>query len=210
MSDQKPRARTPAGDLHEACLREALAVISEQGVEALSLRDVARRLGVSHQAPYRHFSSRDHLLAEIVRRAFAGFAEALDARPVHPDPHQNLHAMGEAYLGYAQRHPLHYRLMFGSVLPDPEAHPAMMQSAAHAFSQLRDALLIVHGGARKPGAKRAAELDALYVWSTMHGLASLIQTEALSYAGLPKATLAQAVGHVMARIGTGLSNPPDA
>lgn len=209
MSSQKTRSRTAAGDLHEACLREALVIIGDSGVEALSLREVARRLGVSHQAPYKHFSSRDHLLAEIVRRSFAEFALALDSRPLHTDPHQNLHAMGEAYLDYAFRYPLHYRLMFGSVLPNPEAHPDMMQSASHAFSQLREALLIVHGGPKKSGAKRAAELDSLYVWSVMHGLASLVQTEALSFAGLPKVVLDQAIGHVMSRIGTGLAGPQD-
>lgn len=197
--------RTPAGDLHEACLGEALAILAEQGLEKLSLREVARRLGVSHQAPYRHFASRDHLLAEMVQQCFADFAQHIDARPQVGEPHQDLHAMGEAYLDYALRHPLQYRLMFGHVLPDREAHPAMMESAAHAFAQLRGALLRVHGGLRKAGAKRAAELDALYVWSTMHGLATLVQTDALVVSGLPRAVLKEAVQHVIRRIGTGLS-----
>ncbi len=53
-------------DLKEACIQAAREVIAEQGVESLSMRDVSRKLGVSHQAPYRHFPSRDHLLAEIM------------------------------------------------------------------------------------------------------------------------------------------------
>jgi len=49
-------------DLKEACVRAAREVIAERGIEALSMRDVARKLGISHQAPYRHFEGRDHLL----------------------------------------------------------------------------------------------------------------------------------------------------
>jgi AcrR family transcriptional regulator len=58
-----------------------LAIIDSAGLEQLSLREVARRLYVSHQAPYRHFASRDHLLAEIVARAFEAFAQHLDGHP---------------------------------------------------------------------------------------------------------------------------------
>ena len=58
--------------MREACVEEALAIVGEAGLEALSLREVARRLHVSHQAPYKHFPSRDHILAEVVGRAFAG------------------------------------------------------------------------------------------------------------------------------------------
>jgi hypothetical protein len=141
----------------------------------------------------------------VVRRAFADLALAMDARPAYADPHQNLHAMGEAYLDYALRFPLHYRLMFGSPLPKPESHTDMMQSAAHAFSQLQAALWQIHGGADNPQAQALAALDALYVWSTMHGLASLVQTEALRFAGLPESVLGQAIQHVMSRIGTGLA-----
>jgi AcrR family transcriptional regulator len=51
------------GDLREACVKQALEIIAKGGIDSLSLRDVARRLGVSHQAPYKHFPSRDHILA---------------------------------------------------------------------------------------------------------------------------------------------------
>jgi len=75
---KQPRAKTR--NLRESCVLEAMAIIGETGIEELSLREVARRLGVSHQALYKHFPSRDHLLAEIVSRAFAAFAQHLDAR----------------------------------------------------------------------------------------------------------------------------------
>ena len=97
-----------------------MAIIGETGIEELSLRDVARRLGVSHQAPYKHFPSRDHLLAEIVSRAFAAFAQHLDARPRSQNPHEDLAAMGRAYLDYAREHPFHYPLMPGEMIYLPE------------------------------------------------------------------------------------------
>jgi AcrR family transcriptional regulator len=134
-------AATKPHDLREACVQEALAIIDQSGLEALSLREVARRLGVSHQAPYRHYPSRDHLLAELVRRAFAAFAAHLDARPRHTDPAADLAAMGHAYLDYAARHPLQYRLIFGTPLPPAQDHPGMMDKGRYAFGLLEAAVV---------------------------------------------------------------------
>ena len=86
MPDTPPTGPLP---LKEACLRAAREAIAEQGVEQLSLREVARRLGVSHQAPYRHFPSRDHLLAEVMRRCFqepSGKGSVLRRRSPLPKP----------------------------------------------------------------------------------------------------------------------------
>ena len=117
------------GDLREACVKEALAIIAKGGIDSLSLRDVARRLGVSHQAPYKHFPSREHILAEVVGRAYASFAAHLDKRLHSEDPYVDLGNLGRSYLDYARKHPLHYQLMFGTPLPDPAEHPEMMAKA---------------------------------------------------------------------------------
>ena len=200
---KQPRAKTR--NLRESCVLEAMAIIGETGIEELSLRDVARRLGVSHQAPYKHFPSRDHLLAEIVSRAFAAFAQHLDARRRSQNPREDLAAMGRAYLDYALEHPLHYRLMFGTPLPDPHQHPEMMRSAQHAFSLLCDCLTQMFADAGHASAKSAVELDALFVWSTMHGLASILQTSAIRTLALPSAVLAATASHTLQRIGVALS-----
>lgn len=203
-------AKRPAGtaDLREACLREALAVIERSGVESLSLREVARGLGVSHQAPYKHFASRDHLLAEVIRRIYDGFARHLDDRPRHDDPHADLGAIGEAYLAYAAAHPLQYRLMFATPLPDPIAHPAMMASARHAFAILNAAIDRVHGrpAAASP-AGRAVPLDALYVWATVHGLASIMQASAMRTLALPASVLDAMKPHAMGRLHAAMTAP---
>lgn len=190
-------------DLREACLTEALVIIETAGVEGLSLREVSRRLGVSHQAPYKHFPSRDHLLAEVVRRAFEAFAVYLDAHPTTDNPHADLGMMGRAYLMYAREHPLQYRLMFGTPLPDATQHPEMMHSARHAFSLLRNCVGRMYG-ADTEAAYQQAELDALFIWSTMHGLASIIPTQVFNTLNLADAVIAEAVHHVMQRIGDAL------
>lgn len=199
------KRRQKEEDLREACISEALRVIGASGVEALSLRDVARRLGVSHQAPYKHFPSRDHILAEVIRRAFANFAEYLEARPRSADPDQDLANMGRAYVQYALDHPLYYTLMFETRKPDPLQHPAMMEQARYAFA------LLVTGLQRLPyrHATERAELDALYIWSCLHGLASILKGQELDTIGLPADLVRQAVPFVLRRIGTSLGRPGD-
>jgi AcrR family transcriptional regulator len=171
-------------DLREACIAEGLAIIASRGIENLSLREVARRLGVSHQAPYKHFPSRDHILAEIVARAFADFAHHLDKSPKSDDPDADLGAMGRAYLDYARSHPLEYRLMFGTPLPDSAQHPELMREASHAFSLLRDGLrrkAIARGRHRTDD---DITLDALFIWSGLHGFSTIAASSAITTLGL--------------------------
>lgn len=198
MALEKPK------DLREACVQEALAIIETSGLEQLSLREISRRLGVSHQAPYKHFPSRDHILAEVVRRAFDAFAAYLDEQGHSGDARADMEAMGRAYLGYAVTHPLQYRLMFGTPLPDPQQHPDMMRSAQHAFSLLRDCLR------RMSLPTEATDLDALFVWSSLHGLASALQSQTIDTLDLPPDVLDAAAAHTLWRIGVALGVETDA
>lgn len=198
------RKPEPPRELREACIDEALAIIERDGVEGLSLREVARRLGVSHQAPYKHYPSRDHLLAEVVRRAFVAFADHLDARPRETDAFADLHAMGRAYLDYALRHPLQYRLIFGTPLPDAAAHPDMMTRGRHAFGMLEEAVAALDAVRPAPARPADPRLDALHVWSLLHGLASIAQTSALRSLNLPNPVMMTMQAHAMARMEEGL------
>lgn len=182
-------------DLKEACVRAAREVIAEQGIEQLSLRDVARRLGVSHQAPYKHYASRDHLLAEVIRRCFESFAADLDDRPPNAEAAADLAALGRRYLDYAGAHPLEYRLMFGTPWPEPAAHPDLVKDAVHAFDVLRGVLRRVHGtGAAQ---RTTVDLDALFIWSNMHGLASIMQANVMEHLKLAPKVSTQAGEHIM-------------
>lgn len=199
-----PRPRTPPVDLKEACVRAARDVIAEQGVERLSLREVARRLGVSHQAPYKHYASRDHLLAEVMRRCFASFAAALDARPRRDDPMADLGSLGHAYLAYARQHPLEYRLMFGTPWPAPAEHPDLVRDAVHAFNVLRDVLRRACGGGARMRAR--VDLDAMFIWSTMHGITSIGHSDVMAWLELAPKVAAQAPQHAMDMISRALGN----
>lgn len=190
------------GDLREACLVEAMGIIKDRGVEDLSLREVARRLGVSHQAPYRHFPSRDHILAELVDRAFRRFDRHLAEAGATEDPQADLHRMGTLYLDYAARFPLEYRLMFGAKLPRVEEHPQMMERGCGAFDQLRGVLARILGG--EPEDARVTA-EAMFVWSTIHGLASILQSEAMGNLGIDEELQRAVTGHVLDRIDAALS-----
>ena len=126
-----------AEDLKEACVAEALAMVESEGLESLSLREVARRLGVPHHWPYKHFPTRDHLVAEIARRAFDHFSRNMDARPRGPGPEEDFLALGRAYIQYAIGFPFYYRLMFSAPLTKASNHPDLIRSMEHVTELLR-------------------------------------------------------------------------
>jgi AcrR family transcriptional regulator len=201
-----PRKKTesaPPLELREACIVAAQEVIAECGIENLSLRDVARKLGVSHQAPYKHYPSRDHLLSEVVRRCFQRFAAHLDARPRSDDPAQDLESLGEQYLVYAQQHPLEYRLMFSTTWPECAEGLGLVADATHAFDVLRGVLRRLHGDSA--AMRDVVDLDALYIWSTVHGLAGVMNGQCIARLRLKSGVLKRAVRHAMERMEIGLS-----
>lgn len=201
----KPKAVKPAADLREACVVAAHAVIAQHGVEKLSLRDVARRLGVSHQAPYKHYPTRDHLLAEVMRRCFEDFALFLDATQGSASAQDDMQAMGEAYLAYAIENPLQYRLMFGTPWPSAVEHPALLQDAQHSFLVLRRAIARMRG---RTAITAQDDLDALFVWSSMHGLATILQSNVIERLALGRGVLQRAVPHTLERVGLALACAP--
>ncbi len=192
-------------NLSEACIAEALQIIEDAGIEALSLREVARRLGVSHQAPYKHFPSRDHILAEILARCFDEFAAFLEQRSSGSNAFDDLRAMGEKYVAYARLHPVKYRLMFNTPMPDPDAHPYMMRNAQRAFALLRDRLASMMLRPVDEPHPSSANLDAMFVWSTLHGLASILQSDTLRTLQMSDFELQQAVARCFARLSLALT-----
>jgi AcrR family transcriptional regulator len=194
------------GDVREASIEEARAIIQDSGIEALSLREVSRRLGVSHQAPYKHYPSRDHLLAEVIARSFSDFAQHLDGAHQVGHAPDALDAMGRAYLAYALKNPLNYHLMFGAQMPDPGAHPEMLARAQHAFDLLRQ--MIARLPPRANGV-RNVETDALFVWSTVHGLASILQTRAIETLSLSDESVESLITTTLDGIGRALGLAQD-
>lgn len=193
----------PPLELRDACIVAAQQVIAERGIENLSLREVARKLGVSHQAPYKHYPSRDQLLAEVMRRCFQRFAAHLDERPRSDNPAQDLESLGVQYLSYAQQHPLEYRLLFSTTWPESADQAGLVDDATHAFDVLRGVLRRIHGDSA--AARELVELDALFIWSTVHGLAGVMNGQCINRLDLQAQVLKQAVAHAMNRLRHGLS-----
>jgi len=169
----------PKISLKEACVQAAHEFIAEKGIENLSMRDVARRLEVSHQAPYRHYASKDHLLSAVIARCFRDFANFLDARPDFENPNEALKAMGQQYMSYATSHPLEYRLMFGTTWPQAAVDSELIRDAQHAFNVLRNVLQRMHGTSED--AKKKIDLDAMFIWSNMHGLVTISQSNVMQH-----------------------------
>jgi AcrR family transcriptional regulator len=149
-------------------------VIEREGVAALSLRDLARRLGVSHAAPAHHFADKAALLAELARDGFERFAEAMRAAGVRGrHPLDRLARIGDAYVRFAIAHPGRFRVMFGRELSEVGAPPAPLAEAGRrAFGVLLDAVEAVLAG--WPAERRpAADAAAFACWSLVHGAATL-------------------------------------
>ncbi|HET7198311.1 MAG TPA: TetR/AcrR family transcriptional regulator [Burkholderiales bacterium] len=146
------------GDLRPALLRAAARVLEKEGPAALSLRSLARRAGVSHNAPYRHFADREALLAALAAEGYRMLGEALAGASGR--------AIGEAYLRFALAHPQRFRLMFGGHLPMAR-HRELAAAAARPHQALVDAF-------RAEPSIGDAEQAAAAAWSLVHGLAHLL------------------------------------
>jgi AcrR family transcriptional regulator len=144
-----------------------------------SMRDLARQLGVSHQAPYHHFAGREDLLGAIREEGFQEFLGDLRrAREASADPRTALIRIGYAYLEFAQRRPHHYRLMFSvpaaETLADHSKSPGprMPSAAADSFEELHGCIRDLQSVGQYPG---RSSLDvAVAVWAWSHGLALLL------------------------------------
>jgi AcrR family transcriptional regulator len=161
MNAREPDRPYHHGELALTLREAARAILEEEGLDALSLRSVARRAGVSHAAPYRHYASREALLADVASDGLAQLrAELAQAAAAPGDRAERIVHIGGAYLRFASRHPGLLRLMFGSELPNRADFPGLAEATALIGEDIGRAL-----------GDQAAGLAA---WAAMHGLALLI------------------------------------
>ena len=126
------------GDLKKTLIEAGVTILGEEGIKNLSLREAARRAGVSHTAPYRHFEDKDALLAAIAEEGFHRLILKLEegiAR--HPtNPLQRHYAIGEAYVQFALENPNHLQVMFGNVFEDYKKYPTLKEASEKSFGLL--------------------------------------------------------------------------
>jgi len=176
------------GDLRRALIQAGLKLLTESGVDGLSLRAAAELAGVSHAAPYRHFRDKNALVAAVAEEGFrlltAEMRAALDACR-SDDLLARLRAAGQGYVLFAVRHPGYFRTIFGKVVCPDENQPeakALRAAGEEAYGVLRG--LVVEGvrtGRLRDG---DPEMLALAAWSTVHGLGMLIVDGQLAPVGL--------------------------
>lgn len=169
MAERRTPAKRPAyhhGDLKTALRVQAERILVERGVAEVGLREVARALGVSHNAPYRHFASREALLAEIAAGGFQRLG-AMYAEAITPDdPTARVTAIGHMYLRFALAEPAVFRLMMGKDLAKPQ-YEDLKAAADGVFTLVRTELLAA-------GVPEPAIAETLALWSMVHGIATLL------------------------------------
>jgi len=177
MQEKKPNYHH--GDLRQALIDAALARLREGGATALSLRALAKDVGVSATAVYRHFADKESLLAAIATEGFEGLKretllgrDEADAGNQPADPLARFAGIGRGYVRYAREHPAHYRLMFGPRMLDIERYPDLARAASESYAVLETTVAEgVNAGALK---HNDIQLLSTTAWSLVHGLASLI------------------------------------
>jgi AcrR family transcriptional regulator len=166
-----PRRRYHHGNLREALLQGAVRVIAEFGPDAFTLREVARRAGVSHNAPYRHFRDKDALLAAVAAQGFRELTRAMqDAGELQSQALDRLKQSGLAYVAFAVRRPEHFTVMFDAPViacKDPE----YLQASQEAFNTLVNYIRNCQDQGQLPDGNTLER--ALYSWSLVHGIAKL-------------------------------------
>jgi len=149
------------GDLAPSLRQAAREILEQEGLAALSLRSVARRAGVSHAAPYRHYASREALLADVAVEGLAELrGEIAQAAAAPADRAELIVRMGRAYMRFAVRHTGLLRLMFGSEIPNRTGFPGLTEATAAIGEEVSRAI--------------GDSAAGLAVWAAIHGLAMLI------------------------------------
>lgn len=175
------------GHLREALVDAGVALAAERGPDAVVLREVSRRVGVSHNAAYRHFADRDALLREVSARAMAEFgtvmARRVAAAPQGPEPAAvaaRLEACGRGYVEFAVSRPGLFRTACALSLGDVQPYGDVLHPYAQLSAGLDD---MVTAGLMTPQRREGAEIAA---WSAVHGFAVLVMEGPLAAVPAPQ------------------------
>ena len=171
------------GDLKHALIDTALAMVTEEGTWSFTLREVARRAGVSHAAPDNHFADKTELLAEVAALGFQALGRAMEtaarrARSARAGTAPNRHRVRAVWGGEPGSLPAHVR----GGLAERERYPGAAQPADATFAALTGAL--ERGQATGEVRRGAVREQAVSAWSLVHGLTMLLLDQRLGFLGL--------------------------
>jgi AcrR family transcriptional regulator len=177
------------GDLKNALIKAGVEILAEEGIGGLSLRKVAKQAGVSHAAPYSHFSDKQALIAAISTEGFKQLYSQIESviEEHRGNPETLLIETAWAYVQFAQHAPDRFKLMFSSVLEKEKEYAEFVEISQENFSQLVKIIEICQqAGILKSG---ASDVVAVGIWSTVHGFTSLLLEGQISHTVLEKSSL---------------------
>lgn len=168
----KKRTAYHHGDLRRALVEAGLAIVEQDGIEALSLRNAARKIGVSQAAPYAHFKNKHAILEAIGTVGFNMLSDYMRRfEKKARDLPSTLTAYGVAYVSFAADHPHLFKLMFGAELSQRDSEEFIV-TAAKAYEMIVDISRDLLG--EDAADESHVSLHAMFSWSVVHGLANLI------------------------------------
>lgn len=163
-------------DARAALTRAASELLESEGAASLSLRAIADRAGLSHQAPYNHFRDKQAMLAALAEIGFKRLSATLTTAAADKPGRLALAAAGEAYIDFAQDHPAMFRLMFSRELIDVSRHPDAAAASDEAYAILTRIV-------QQLCAPAQTETVSLAAWSIVHGYATLCNETGLEPPG---------------------------
>ena len=166
---RKPLNTYHHGDLRDALVQAALREAEQGGAEAISIKALAKELGVSQPAPYRHFADREALLAAVTAEAFRQFSAMLRDEIGKPSKRSKLSRLAQATLAFGLRRNGIYRLMFVSrIMACASKGSELHHAAKETFALVLEAL-------EAPAVGLLRERSALKIWASLHGVVMLAE-----------------------------------
>ncbi len=177
------------GDLKNALITAGIEILAEDGESGLSLRKVAGRAGVSHSAPYAHFTDKQALIAAISTEGYRRLHEKLQTvtRTFSGDPLRQLVEAAWAYTRFAQDDPAHFKITFSGILEKEKDYPEFVEMSKRSFSVVTDIVRLC----QEAGVLEAGPTDAVAVsvWSMVHGFVLLLLENQISHTVTDRMTI---------------------
>lgn len=194
-------------DIREACISESLKIIEEHGVKGLSIREVARRLKISHGAPYRHYENRDALIAEIAIRGYELLAAYLTKNVDYEKKTllENFMNILDNYMKFSNQHALYYDIIFLSDLPSSQDFPTVKTSGLKTYYIIED--LVVKMKERGEWQVDDVKEVCLQLFSMMQGLATLVISKKIYNAGYTKGEIKKYSQSIFLRFYNSMKKP---